>query len=230
MPNDVEWNRATAAVTEQIVQVETEYGYGTGFVSHAAHDLRGITTAFHVIENALKKNKRILIHYRRQRTFVIGPGRSEYLLIRDKPPRSDVALLLFKKANDIQKPTVEIIEPNARIVTCTEVSWVGFPQFSRNHPCYFSGRISRVDLDDKRYLLDGAVVKGVSGAPVFCILSGKPVIIGSISKFIYLSQNKTPLPGGLSVATCTSTLIGRLKFEEASADDKRPISERVTIG
>ena len=215
MPTDVEWNNATQQITRQIVRIETENSFGTGFITHAAYDLRGIATAFHVIKEAYENKRPIRIRYKPRSVMDVGPGTgNECLIVRSDPPNTDIVLLIVLKADSIQKPVVSLLPPSDRIIECAEVSWFGFPQFAPHTPCYFSGRISRIDLDNKRYLIDGAIVQGVSGSPVFCILNGKPVIIGSISSFLYIKQNMTPLPGGLSIATDASALIARLNIVE----------------
>ena len=216
MPTDIEWNTATQEVIKQIVRVETEYSFGTGFITHAAYDLRGITTAYHLIQKAYENKRPIRIWYKPRSFMEIGPGTgNDCLIVRSDPSDTDVVLLVVKKADRIQKPTANMISPSERIIECAEVSWLGFPEMSPNDPCYFSGRISRIDLENKRYLIDGSVVRGVSGSPVLCVLNRKTTIIGSISSFLYVTHKMTPLPGGLSVATDASALIGKWRIVEA---------------
>ena len=186
MGSDVEWNRAAASVSKQIVRIESGDGYGTGFITHAAYDLRGIATAYHVVEEALKQERPITIRYEPTKSIVVGKGTgNDLLVVRDNPATTDAALLLFKNATDMQRPSVPLLEHGHMVVTGVEIGWLGFPKFYRDKPCFFSGRISSTMIDEKGYLLDGVAIAGVSGSPVFCLIDGEPKIIGSISAYFY---------------------------------------------
>ena len=239
---NIMWQEAAAAVTAQVVRIETPRGFGTGFVTHSAHDLRGVATAYHVIEEAVKEDLLITVHYGENNTVVMGPGSErERLVIRGDPKNSDSGLLLFPNASDLPEPQVKTIQYGNTMLPATEVAWIGFPDLVPDKPCFFSGRIS-ANLDDNSgaYLIDGVAISGVSGGPIFFLGSGgEPIIIGSISGYRYnLTLESTHYNGngvesnhmialpGMSDANDVS-LVTRFEIDEAPDSGTKPISERV---
>ena len=104
------WATAAGEVQKQIVKVETPYGVGTGFITHAAHDLRGIATAHHVIARALEEKQPITIRYRPSEAIVVGPAGQDAVLIEAKPEKTDSVLLLVKEATAIPRPQIPLLD------------------------------------------------------------------------------------------------------------------------
>ena len=112
-------------------------GCGTGFITHAAHDLRGVTTAFHVVQDALSKDQTITI-VTPQKSVILGKGCKEVLVVRRDPEKdnNDSVLLLFKDS-EIPKPHVALVDAGKMIVVGVEVGWLGFPQIAEGRLCFF---------------------------------------------------------------------------------------------
>ncbi len=236
MNEDTKWFNAAIQINRQIVRIETPNGFGTGFISHAADDLRGVATALHVVADAVEKNLTVTIRHGNEKPICVQAGsEDEVILIRSKLSDRDSALLLFANASSLPEPQVKIIESDAKLVPSTHVAWMGFPEFYKDHACYFSGRISAVFDDGSGYFIDSGSPPGTSGGPVFYISKDRPVIVGSISGYRYptktqeIRDDKTvsfhviPLPG-MAVANDISLVS---KFDIVKAPDTRPLSERI---
>ncbi len=62
-----------------------------------------------------------------------------------------------------------------------DVAWLGYPSVASDALCLFRGVISATSLDTQMYLVDGTVIPGLSGGPVFDV---KGNIIGIVSKYL----------------------------------------------
>ena len=189
--------------------------WGTGFITHATDDLRGIATAAHVVDAAVDRKLPITVRYE-QVTAVFGGGHGGILKRHILNQDSDAVLLLVKKAGELPHPTVRILGHDRLIGPGVELGWLGFPLIA-DRLCFFSGRVSSTEPDRNRYLIDGSAVNGVSGGPVFCVddqIGPGPTIVGSISAYNFnMAQVETDdelhnvsLPG-LAVANDVSAII-----------------------
>ena len=237
---DVLWHEAAVTVSKQVVQIIAGNARGTGFITHCAHDLRGIATAFHVIREAIETDQAITIRYGPRKSTKIGPSTGrELILLRDKDKATDVALLLFKDKDAPSPPRAELLQPHRAIVVGVELGWIGFPAIVGGEaPCFFSGRISFTAHDGNLYLVDGTGIKGVSGGPVFYLNGEQPEIIGVVSAYtpevhrLFADKNSVEhyvSSPGLSVMSSVRSVISRIVINEAPLNDKRPLSERITV-
>ena len=217
MQSDIDWHRAIGTISKQIVRIEAGTSYGTGFITHAAHDLRGFATAHHVIAKAEKNRRPIGIRYGPDKIMHVGPGTAnEALIVRNNPP-DDAALILVKNCAHLPKG-VNLIEHGQMVVMGVEIGWLGFPMVASDKLCFFSGRVSHLDAELKQYLVDGVAVKGASGGPAFYFRDNEPVVMGTISSYSYVIEqpdrqpHRVSLPG-LSVVNGVS-LLTKLNFVE----------------
>jgi len=67
------------------------------------------------------------------------------------------------------------------VVQGSKVGWLGYPSVDDQTLCFFSGVISSTSSAGNMYLVDGTVLTGLSGGPVFNY-SGD--IIGIVSKYV----------------------------------------------
>ena len=231
MATDAEWNDAALQVAKQIVRIETNDGhYGTGFVTHAAYDLRGVATALHVVEDAVKEKRQIDIRYDHDKVLSVGPGSGKDAIVLTAPPgTSDSALMLVRGAIALPQPAVPLIKHGHVVVVGVEVEWLGFPQIA-DRLCFFSGRVSSVQPDKKLYLVDGTAISGVSGGPMFYLEGGRPTIVGAISGYYYtlgrprgVGEATISMPGLAAVSDVE--LLTRLAVKEGE-----PGSETIVAG
>ena len=105
---------------------------------------------------------------------------------------------------------MQMLSPDERayITVGMEVGWLGFPALCSidRSLCFLSGRVSFVDHDNHRYLVDGTNVEGCSGGPVFRQTSSGLRIIGALIQYITnRNRNKQGLLPGLSAAADVSS-------------------------
>ena len=187
------WDQAVRTVTPHIVKIETPDGYGTGFLAFWNHDRSGcgIATAAHVVKHADYWQLPIKIGAQGQPPLLLQ-GADRIILL---DAATDSAVVLFFK-RELQLPDVPIAllpmsEPRGIGVA---VAWLGYPDLEPNALCFFSGTVSHHLAARNAYLIDGVALNGVSGGPVFYVLSSGAVqIIGSVSA--YYHANRSTLPG-----------------------------------
>ena len=182
------WTRAIELVSQQVVEIRTRMGSGTGFVSYGRQrGTRIVATAQHVIESAITEETPIHVLHG-QRILTLGNTGLNTRFLHKTTMGVDSAILAFV-THELPQPTVPILNPAnpvelGHIKVGTEVGWLGFPalQTVAGRLCFFSGRISMVDPAG-RFLLDGTNVHGCSGGPAFCVTSDGPRIIGVVTDY-----------------------------------------------
>lgn len=202
-----DWNTIVEQIAEQVVRIQTASEWGTGFV-HYARDggTRCIATARHVVEAAVRERQTIRI-WHGMKVSVFGQGNDAIFVQRTDADVDSALLVVIEHA--LPKPLVPVInaEERAEVVVGMEVGWLGFPALNslNDRLCFFSGRISLVDRDAHRYLIDGTGVQGCSGGPVFCQTAGGPRIIGALIQHIpNVNLDDHNLLPGLSAAVDVS--------------------------
>ena len=202
-----DWHQCVGQVARQVVRIQTPDGWATGFIHYASDGgARCIATARHVIEEAHRQRQTVRI-WHDKKISVVGPG-NDAILVQRTDADVDSALLVVIE-HELPKPLVPVInaEERAGVVVGMEVGWLRFPALNslNDRLCFFSGRISLVDRDAHRYLIDGTGVQGCSGGPVFCQTAGGPRIIGALIQHIpnvnFHDHNLLP---GLSAAVDVS--------------------------
>ena len=188
-----DWSECIAQVAPQVVRVQTDDRSGTGFILYGTEGgSRFIVTARHVTESFPGDDRPFFVVHGAT-VFRYGmPGSKDALFIRfSERPGSDVSV--FAVINKLlPKPGIHLISPSERvqITEGVEVGWLGFPSLDHLEPelSFFSGRVSRVDLLNNRYLIDGTNVPGCSGGPVFLPSAYGPRIIPGLSAAVDVSE------------------------------------------
>ncbi len=188
------WDNAINIIRPHVVKIETQMGYGTGFLAFYNHDRSwcGIATAAHVVSNADEWQQPIRVKSEKATVFL---KEEERVIFVDHS--TDSAVVLFLKG-DLQLPEVPIAlmpmeEPCGIGV---DVGWLGFPAIEPNTLCFFAGTVSAPQVARKAYLIDGVAINGVSGGPVFHRPNSETVqIIGTVSAYHANRATGEALPG-----------------------------------
>lgn len=182
---------AAQLVAEQVVRIQTQKGSGTGTLVYGrTGGTRLIATAKHVVDGAHALKRPITI-WRGPVAVPIGPGGMAAVYVNAKVKKSnrepDCSLIALI-APGLLVPRVPMLATAERqhVTLGTEVGWLGYPGLRSvaGRLCFFSGRISAVDPDTNRYLIDGTGVHGCSGGPIFCLTPSGPRIIGVVSEYL----------------------------------------------
>lgn len=190
------WNESVEKIKKYVVRIETQSGYGTGFLFLYNEDrtLCGIATANHVIEEAdlWQQPLRVRNLDTNQEAFLREDQRVIFRL-----EDNDLAVILFNTGLlDLPSHLVPLLPSDESIGIGTEVGWLGFPNIDSSTLCFFSGIISaRKDIENA-YLIDGVAINGVSGGPVFyCNQASGINIIGIVSAYHPNRATGSTLPG-----------------------------------
>ena len=190
---------AVKKIRPHVVKIQTMDGWGTGFFSARIPKLSGvgIATARHVIERADEWH---------QPTKLYCYGAEPVLVQYDKwsplfHEAGEDAAVIVVFGDIVSPPEERLPRIHSKIYRSpgSEVGWVGYPSVHPEDLCFFSGCVSVYDQAKERYLLDGVVIPGVSGGPVFYWdeEAGSPKVIGSITGYTHPKDRGTV---GLSVA------------------------------
>ena len=228
-----DWSKCIAQVAPQIVRIQTADRSGTGFIHYGTDGgTRFIATARHVIE-ALPEDQKPFFVVHGATVFRYGmPGSKDALVIRlNEGPDSDA--YVFAVINKrLPKPSIHLVSPSerAQITEGVEVGWLGFPSLDHLDPelSFFSGRVSRIDPLNNRYLIDGTNVPGCSGGPVFLPTPNGPRIIGTLTDYFphtVADRPERPFLPGLSAAVDVS----EFQAIEGITAKLRPAERRLTI-
>ncbi len=109
----------------------------------------------------------------------------------------DTAAIVFGET-DLPLPTdpIEMIPDGNRLKVGNEIGWLGFPAVSPFDMCFFSGRVSAWQEQNRTYLVDGVAINGVSGGPTLSLFpDNKLVLIGVVSAYIPNRVTGETLPG-----------------------------------
>ena len=163
-----EWSQHIDQVAAQVVRIETQGMWGTGFVHYATGGgVRCIASARQVLEQPHHQGQRFRVWHGNRVSEFGGRGSKDALLVRLNDDYLDTAVVAVI-THQLPKPVVPLISgtEQGRITAGMEVGWLGFPDLEglRDRLCFFSGRISLVDPVTRRYLIDGTNVPGFSAA------------------------------------------------------------------
>lgn len=191
----MEWHEGIQAIRPHLVHISTPRGSGTGWLVSTSKttNLCAIATAAHVVDYA---------HYWETPIRILHPESGKSVLFRSSAraihldTSIDSAAIIIDRG-DLSLPAgpLELIDSTKFIKAGVEIGWLGFPTVHPSNPCFFSGRISYYNEDQKRYLVDGVAINGVSGGPTFRCLADKPELIGIVSAYIPNRSTGEPLPG-----------------------------------
>ena len=173
-----QWDEIVGQLAPQVVKIETQAGWGTGFIVYGDVEswVRTIATAYHVIEKGFGKPFNIISN---ERSFKFGkPDKKDVVIARVDD--LDAATLILAH-RDLPMPVIPLLERETALAIGMEIGWLGYPHIAEGL-CFFSGRISGI-ADDDHFLVDGTSIHGVSGGPAFCITPNGPRIVGSITGY-----------------------------------------------
>ena len=143
-----DWQRHVDEIGPQVVRIETQSGWGTGFVHYARRGgTRCIATALHVVADVQKERQRFRV-WHDARAFDFGSDAKGALFVGLEGTDLDSAVLAVID-HDLPMPHVSLASPQERqqVRVGMEVGWLGFPSLDgvTGQLCFFSGRISFVD-------------------------------------------------------------------------------------
>lgn len=220
-----DWQHHVEEVAQQVVRIETQSGWGTGFVHYARQaGARCIATARHVIADVWKKNQSFRV-WHGTRAFDFYKDTKDALFVQLPGAAIDLTVVAVIE-HGLPMPLVPLanLQEYQEIRVGMDVGWLGFPALGgvSGQLCFFSGRISLVDRHANYFLIDGTAVHGCSGGPVFCVTNDGARIIGALSSYIpNANMSEGGYLPGLSAAVNVSDYKG---IEEAF--DKLPNRER----
>ncbi|MCG8345987.1 MAG: serine protease [Chlorobiales bacterium] len=190
------WDQIVTKITPYIVKIETQSGYGTGFLFlyNESKTWCGVATAMHVVDHAEEWQQPIRIRHK-QTDNAVFLKESERVIFKDW--KTDSAVVLFP-VGDLPLPQdlIPLLPSDSIIPIGVEVGWVGFPAVAPFDLCFFSGNTSARQIDRKAYLIDGVAINGVSGGPVLYSTGTEGVqIVGTVSAYQANRATGEALPG-----------------------------------
>jgi hypothetical protein len=226
-----EWFELVDLLSTSILKIETPGGHGTGFLCgyNQAKSIVGIATALHVIKHADKWQEPIRLHNKGADTTVLL-RESDRVIIPAKQGDSAVIVLLSEpiiQALKLPKEPIGFISSGKHLRVGVEVAWLGYPGIAPETLCFFSGNISAWQEADAEYLIDGVVINGISGGPVFRRAGDTVDIIGSITAYMPNRLTSGTLPG-LSVAQDVSHFQEFLTYLKNRDDAEKKKQEQAT--
>lgn len=218
------WHVAYDRIKPYLFRVDTESGFGTGFLFafNKDHSIAAVATASHVVEHDHAWSKPIKLGHYDTRDVVSFTADSRVIWVDSV---KDAATILIRSDKFNLPPAVlPIIDTTKYIRVGVEVGWVGFPTICAHELCFFSGNISTFLPEECCYLIDGVAINGVSGGPVFSELDDStPEIVGVVSAYMPNRREQEISPGLLRAQDVTSYVehIQRIKtFDEAKEKEK----------
>jgi hypothetical protein len=195
MASLIPWWSAADELVPHVVRISTPRGHGTGFLfTHAANGtLSAVATAAHVVQHAFAWEDPIrLDHVASGRTAILH-SHERAVFLREK---EDSAAVLFAPPKDMfpSAPRPLIAEEKCRPVG-SEIAWFGFPAVAPNSLCFFHGHISALVEPERRYLVDGVAINGVSGGPAVAFKEKGSEIIGIVTAYLPNWVEGGTLPG-----------------------------------
>ncbi len=225
------WHKAYDSIKPYMVRIETESGFGTGFLFAYTgnHALAAFATACHVIDDVEEWKKPLRIrHYVSGK--VVFFDQSERVILTDR--RRDTATILISASAFNLPPATLSLLPSDKIKKIgVEVGWTGFPSLSPADLCFFSGTVSFYNSDDESYFIDGVAINGVSGGPVFYVLQDEtPQIVGVISAYVANRRGGEALPGLLKARDLTTlhSHINKIKSLEEAKKKETELRKQVS--
>lgn len=199
------WHKAYDCIKPYMVRIETETGFGTGFLFAYTgnHSLAAFATACHVVDDVDDWNKPLKIrHYTSGKVVYFENAKRVILTDRQR----DTATILVRSDEfELPAATLPLLPSNKFKKIGVDVGWTGFPGLSPSDLCFFSGAVSFYKQEDDSYLIDGVAINGVSGGPVFSTLKDlTPQIIGVISAYVANRRGGEALPGLLKARDLTT--------------------------
>lgn len=190
------WFEAAERVGKATFRLYTKESMGTGFLISVGKSpnsfMATLATAWHVIEDATKGTS-LRICDSEGKEIVRSSGGN--IMVSEVGEGLDSAIIIIQSEVELfpQELLLPILPIEVQLRTGTEISWMGYPGIVEPELCYFHGYISGMLKKPPVYLVDGVVVNGVSGGPVF---DDRCHIVGFVSAYLPNRINaSTTLPG-----------------------------------
>ena len=192
----MDWNQIVNKTRPHIVKIETQSGYGTGFLILYTESkvFCGIATSLHIVSHADEWQQPIRLRHHSSGQMVFLEANNRVIFTDWE---TDSAVIFFPRS-EFPLPAEPInLLPSASIIPVGfEVGWLGFPAVAPYDVCFFSGNISARQEFRKAYLIDGVAINGVSGGPV---IHGNTVdgiqFVGTVSAYHANRATGEALPG-----------------------------------
>ena len=201
------WENLVEQIAPFVVRIQTQFGYGTGYIFWQNETLCCIATANHVISPANNEGweQPILISQANGKWNRFYPNHRR--ILQNLEEGDSAAILVHKSDLIFPSQCLPIWDFTREIPIGTNVGWLGFPQIvdaSFPVPSFFSGTISNVFQKLHQYAIDGVAIHGVSGGPLFYKgTQNTPTVIGTVSSYfpntVITEGGKASWPG-MSVA------------------------------
>ena len=195
----MEWHEAYEKVFPYCVRIDSETGFGTGFLFayNKNKKIAAIATAAHVVNdvNWWLKPLRI-IHYQSNSSILLVPENRAIWI--DQQNRDAATVIVNAELLPFPEATLPLLVPKHHLKIGVEVAWAGFPAIAPNNFCFLSGPISFFLESESTYLIDGVAINGVSGGPVFRKLTkdqALPELVGIVSAYRANRRATDTLPG-----------------------------------
>lgn len=107
----------------------------------------------------------------------------------------------------IEPSDIPALLPRKEVTQGMELGWLGYPSVASNSACFFPGTLAGNAKSLPLYLIDGTVLSGLSGGPVF---DNQGRIIGIVSRY----KSDEPTQSGLVTAAPVSAIIKMLAAYE----------------
>ena len=191
------WDQIVDKITPHIVKIETQTGYGTGFLLlyNENKTFCGVATALHVVEHADNWQQPIRILHQASSQTILFLEENDRIIFKDW--ETDSAVILFAQDDSpFPEDPIPLFSSDSIINIGVEVGWLGFPAVAPYDLCFFSGNISAKQEHRKAYLIDGVAINGVSGGPVLHATEADGIqIVGTISAYRANRATGETLPG-----------------------------------
>jgi hypothetical protein len=194
------YNHAYRKVKPYVVRIEIDIGEertqcGTGFLLGHGRSGRvaAVATSFHVVSPAQGTSKEILItHEASQKSTSI---RLTEDTIRFDEQADCATLIIPADVFPFPQNALPTISNDQKVVPGVPVAWMGFPEPTYAHLCFFAGHISCFLPSSNEYLIDGAAMHGLSGGPVFTECDEEVFLVGTVLSYGPEKERVDGLPG-----------------------------------
>lgn len=194
----LQWHIVHRLTKDRIFKIRTPRGHGTGFYIGSYgnnRNLAAVATACHVIDYEHDWDEPIKMYHEESGSEALLKSHERVIFTY---PSSDIAIIVFSKPPKMNLPDGETpyFRNDKTIYQGVDISWCGFPSVQPDKLCFFHGYIS-CNLEQQGYLVDGVVINGVSGGPVFFVdgETNLPILFGVISAYKPNNHAAGPLPG-----------------------------------
>lgn len=205
----MKWYAAYEKVLPYSVKLDSETGFGTGFLFayNKNKEIAAIATAAHVIDDVDEWLKPLRITHYQSKKKILLTSKDRAIWINRK--QDTATIIVDASALPFPATTLPLLKPDKYTKIGVGVGWAGFPVIASESFCFFSGPISFFLEKEAAYLIDGVAINGVSGGPVFRIPPNADSehivqLIGIVSAYRANRRATDTLPGLLVAQDITA--------------------------